>query len=155
MKKNRPSSSGRDDLDLKALIRRAGLKLTPQRLEILRLLLAADFHPDAETIFLAVRKRIPSVSRDTVYRNLRTLVDRGLAGSLNTSRGAQHFEGTLVPHHHFLCTRCGLIRDFFCPDFDRLQAPEAVRNWGRIHKVQVELTGLCESCSRIIKTKGE
>jgi len=133
--------------DLKDLLKRSGLKLTPQRLEILRAVTNSHSHPDAETIYKAVRKKIPGVSLDTVYRNLWTLIDHGLVNALNTSRGRVRFDGNLVRHHHFVCVRCGLTRDFVCPEFNRLSVPEEVKNWGRIDRAHVEFRGLCGRCA--------
>lgn len=139
--------------DLKDLLKRSGLKLTPQRLEILRMVNGTHSHPDAETIHRAVRKKIPGVSLDTVYRNLWTLIDHGLINALNTYRGRVHFDGNLVRHHHFVCTRCGLTRDFVCPNFDRLSVPDEVKAWGRIDRTRVEFRGLCERCAEKEKTR--
>ncbi|HET6476757.1 MAG TPA: transcriptional repressor [Thermoleophilia bacterium] len=51
-------------------IRDAGLRLTHQRLEILRVVAADETHPDVETVYEAVRKRVPTNSLETVYRTL-------------------------------------------------------------------------------------
>ena len=133
--------------DLGNLLKRSGLKLTPQRIEILRAVTGSPSHPDAETICMTVRKKIPGVSLDTVYRNLWTLIDRGLVNALNTSRGRVHFDGNLVRHHHFVCSRCGLTRDFLSPEFDRLSVPDEVKAWGRIDGTRVEFRGLCGRCA--------
>ncbi|MGQ9532962.1 MAG: Fur family transcriptional regulator, partial [Desulfotomaculales bacterium] len=62
------------DLDevLKVLKAR-GLNLTPQRQEILRALLEGPPHQTAAEILQRVRRRFPSISFDTVYRNLHLL----------------------------------------------------------------------------------
>ena len=46
--------------------RKKGIKLTIQRMEIFREIAASLEHPDAETIYRSVRKRLPTVSQDTV-----------------------------------------------------------------------------------------
>jgi len=63
---------------LSRALREQGLRLTHQRLEIVREIAASDEHPRAETVFRHVRTRVPTVSLDTVYRTLGTLVDHGL-----------------------------------------------------------------------------
>jgi Fur family transcriptional regulator, peroxide stress response regulator len=47
-------------------LREAGVKLTHQRMEIFRKVAISEEHPDAEKIYRSVRKRLPSISRDTV-----------------------------------------------------------------------------------------
>ena len=58
--------------------RDAGIKATHQRQEIYVELAHTEEHPDAETVFRRVRLRIPTISFDTVYRNLRTLEEHGV-----------------------------------------------------------------------------
>ena len=53
-------------------LRDSGLRLTHQRLEIVRVIAADRTHPDVETVYEAVRKRVPTISLDTVYRTLST-----------------------------------------------------------------------------------
>ena len=67
---------------LKDGARKAGVKLTHQRLEIFRELAATAEHPDADAIFRAVQQRVPTVSVDTVYRTLWRLHDLGLVTTL-------------------------------------------------------------------------
>ena len=45
-------------------LRRSGVKLTHQRLEIFREVVKSSDHPDVETIYKGVRKRVPTVSLD-------------------------------------------------------------------------------------------
>ena len=59
-------------------LKRSGVKLTHQRLEILAELARSVDHPDAETIFRGVRERVAPISLDTVYRTLWLLHDLGL-----------------------------------------------------------------------------
>jgi Fur family peroxide stress response transcriptional regulator len=58
--------------------RRSGLRITHQRTEVFRELARSAAHPDAETLYLWVRRRVPTISRDTVYRTLVALEARGL-----------------------------------------------------------------------------
>jgi Fur family peroxide stress response transcriptional regulator len=55
-----------------------GLKVTHQRMEVFRELASTEDHPDAETIYQSVSRRVPAISRDTVYRTLATLEEYGL-----------------------------------------------------------------------------
>ena len=100
--------------------RDAGAKLTHQRMEIFREVAQSGDHPDAETVFQGVRQRIPSLSLDTVYRALWLLSDLGLITTLGPPRGRTRFDANLTRHHHFVCSNCGLTRDFYSDDFDDL-----------------------------------
>jgi len=133
--------------DADAVLRQAGIKVTHQRLEILREVVANTAHPDADTIYQAVRVRLPSVSLDTVYRTLYLFADLGLITTLGVARDRLRFDTDAGPHHHFVCTRCGKIGDFTSEAFDHLTAPDAVRDFGTVAKVQVEFRGLCHDCA--------
>jgi Fur family peroxide stress response transcriptional regulator len=131
---------------LKEALRRAGVKLTHQRLEIFSEVARTGEHPDAETVFRGVRDRLPTVSLDTVYRTLWLLIDLGVLTTLGPPRARVRFDANMRSHHHFVCTRCGRARDFYSPAFDALQVPAAVKAWGRVERTLVEIRGLCARC---------
>ena len=126
--------------------REAGFKLTHQRREIFLEVVRSGEHPDAETVFHAVRRRVASVSQDTVYRTLRMLADIGVINVLGASNERVRFDGNNETHHHFLCSKCGLTVDFESPDLDDLPVPEEIRSLGAIRNVQVEVRGICARC---------
>lgn len=127
--------------------RKAGARLTRQRMEIFRELAASDAHPDAECIHARVRRLLPAISLDTVYRTLWWLTDLGLVTVLSPTQDRTRFDANLGRHHHFVCTRCGLTRDFICEALDNLALPEAVADIGSIQRTQVELKGICHACA--------
>ena len=137
----------------KEALRRAGVKLTHQRLEIFSEVARTGEHPDAETVFRGVRDRLPTVSLDTVYRTLWLLIDLGVLTALGPPRGRVRFDANMRAHHHFVCTHCGLTRDFYSPVFDALQVPAAVKTWGRVERMLVEIHGLCARCVKEKKGK--
>lgn len=103
-------------------------------------------HPDAEAVFRAVQARMPSLSLDTVYRTLWLLRDLGLLLTLGPRRDSVRFDANLSSHHHFVCLKCGLTRDFESAQFDALRLPRAVRRLGRVVGTKVEVRGLCDRC---------
>lgn len=131
-----------------ATVRGAGGKVTHQRLEIFREVASTIEHPDADTVFRAVQRRMPTVSLDTVYRTLWTLHDLGLVTTLGPQRNGVRFDANLDPHHHYICVRCGLVRDFESEELNDLHVPKAVRHLGSIVNSHVEVRGLCARCQR-------
>jgi len=128
------------------LCRRRGMKVTHQRMEIFKELVASQEHPDAESVYTRVRRRVPAISRDTVYRTLSTLEGEGLIRRTEVLSGPARFDANTDRHHHFVCTACGAIKDFYSPALDRLPIPRAVKNLGRIESAQVQVRGLCSAC---------
>jgi Fur family peroxide stress response transcriptional regulator len=127
--------------------REAGVKFTHQRMEIFREVAQSGAHPDAETIFQGVRERIPALSLDTVYRALWLLLDLGLITTLGASRGRTRFDANLSRHHHFVCSKCGLTRDFYSDEFNDLKLPNSVEAFGQIETTHVEVRGICRACA--------
>ncbi len=132
----------------KAACKQAGVKLTHQRLEIFREVAASLEHPDAEMVFRAVQARLPTVSLDTVYRTLWLLSDLGLVTPLGPRRESVRYDANLSQHHHYVCMRCGLTRDFESRALDAIRAPAAARDLGSVILVRVEVRGLCAACAR-------
>ncbi|MEZ4600088.1 MAG: transcriptional repressor [Syntrophotaleaceae bacterium] len=125
-----------------------GIKATHQRTEIYRELLATEEHPNAETLYERVRERIPSISLDTVYRTLRLFVKEGIISRVSAAGESMRFDANIDRHHHFICTECGLVRDFYSTSFDQLLAPEEISSLGAINSVHVEIRGICSACRK-------
>ena len=127
--------------------RNSGMKLTHQRMEIFREVAQTGDHPDAKKVYQGVRERMSTVSQDTVYRTLWMLKDLGLITTLGPPREQARFDANLSHHHHFVCVRCGLTRDFYSDVFDELRLPDAVKAFGRVETTQVEVKGVCLKCN--------
>ena len=94
---------------------------------------------------------MPGVSLDTVYRTLWILYDLNLIATYGQLRETVHFDPNPEPHHHYICVRCGIIRDLASPELDEFQLPPAAAAagiYGSVLAMRVELAGLCEGCSR-------
>jgi Fur family peroxide stress response transcriptional regulator len=130
----------------KSAAKEAGIKLTHQRLEIFREIAHSVEHPDAETVYRAVRLRVPTVARDTVYRTLWKLQELDLITTLGARRQTVRFDANLEPHHHYVCTSCGLTRDFEDASFGALRVPDVVKELGSVAGTHVEVRGLCRAC---------
>lgn len=138
--------------------RRQGVKATHQRTEILRELAGSTEHPDAETIFARVRQKIPAISFDTIYRTLRLLEDRGVIARVGSIRDRTRFDANTDRHHHFVCTECGMIADFYSDIIDRFPVPREVCEMGSVEGAYVELRGICRKCQlkeKSIKIEGQ
>jgi Fur family peroxide stress response transcriptional regulator len=130
-----------------AVLRGAKVKLTPQRREIYRETARTGDHPRIETIYRNVRRKMPSVSLDTVYRTLDLFRELGLVRTVRPFPDRVRFDANTAPHHHFVCTACGLTRDFNDPNLDSLKVPAAARALGRVESTHVEVRGLCPACA--------
>ncbi len=101
-------------------LRQKGLKLTPQRLAILRLFCADESHPTAQELYTRLLATFPTLSFATVYNTLDALAAAGHVTTLNLGPGprgargdsrAARFDPNTHPHHHAVCDVCGSITD--------------------------------------------
>ena len=126
---------------------RAGVRITPQRVEIFQEVARTEEHPDAETVLRRVRKRLTNVSLDTVYRTLGLLEELGLLSKVDVLCDRARFDANREQHHHFVCTQCGAVRDFVRPEWDHCAVPEEVKTMGEVMSMHVQLRGLCAACA--------
>jgi Fur family peroxide stress response transcriptional regulator len=145
-----PEEVERRVAQFRATAKDAGVKLTHQRIEIFREVASSLEHPDAEAVFRAVRTRMPTVSLDTVYRTLWMLNDLGLISTLGFTRESIRFDANPKDHHHYVCVRCGLARDF---EFEGTEVhtahlPDTVKDLGSILSTHIEIWGVCRVCAK-------
>ncbi len=129
-----------------AACRQAGLRLTPQRIEIFRELAKSTDHPSAETLHLRLSEKMPTLSLDTVYRTLGTFAGHGLVNKVETIESQARFEAAHVLHHHLVCEKCKQIMDFQWQYIDQATLPEIANSWGRVERKSVVAYGTCSSC---------
>jgi Fur family ferric uptake transcriptional regulator len=94
------------------ILRRAGHKMTPQRLLIVRALRHAGGHVTASKIADEVRRDYPFVDVSTVYRTLDVLRRMRLVTATDMGSGDDVFEwAPEQPHHHLICSSCGEVTE--------------------------------------------
>lgn len=121
---------------------------TKQRGAILRLLRGGYCHLTADQVYDEVRKEIPSISKGTVYRNLRVLQEMGLVSELNLNDTVSRFEAKRDGHYHFHCERCGRVFDIDEPINKELNRRIADRTGYKISYHQLEFRGSCHDCQQ-------
>ncbi|OFV92185.1 MAG: hypothetical protein A3G76_09795 [Acidobacteria bacterium RIFCSPLOWO2_12_FULL_65_11] len=126
----------------------AGLRMTPQREVLLRIVSEIDGqHPTADDLLRRVRRVLPSISQGTVYRNVQDLVRTGLLGTRARSDGAAQYELNPQEHHHFTCAGCGKVWDVYLQDLRYHVDRRRSRLAGfQIERGGVELLGRCPKC---------
>lgn len=122
------------------------LKITPQRLEVYKILLASSDHPSAEVVYERVKRILPNVSLDTVNRTLNTLSRIGVAFVVEGSGDVRRFDGNLDSHQHFKCIKCKKIFDFRHKEFKNIRVPKELEHKFKVLRITVYVEGLCQAC---------
>ena len=130
-------------------LKRAGLKLTSQRIAIVRELADDVSHPTAQALFERLRSAHPKMSFATVYNTLDALSRCGLVQTVRSGeQGGVRFDPNPEPHHHAICDACGDILDVPVSASMLSLPPAAVSAIGfRVLREQRTYRGLCSSCS--------
>jgi Fe2+ or Zn2+ uptake regulation protein len=122
-----------------------GIKPTFQRLSILKYLKDSQNHPTADMIYEYIRKKVPTISKTTVYNTIHTFLEKGLINELTITNQEARYDTETSSHHHFLCNQCGNIYDidiecpFSLPDKDVIKGH-------KIEEVHGYFKGVCKSC---------
>jgi Fur family transcriptional regulator, peroxide stress response regulator len=129
-----------------AALKEGSFRLTPQRVELVRLIAASEEHPSASRLYTKIKDRFPTMSPATVYKTLALLkeLDQVMEIDLHADN---HYDGNrLDPHSHLICTNCHKI-----VDEDINLEPSAIRKLEqasgfRIVRPQLAFYGLCPDC---------
>ena len=128
-----------------ATLREKGYKLTPQRLEIIKLLSHDRSHPGAMDILEKVRQQAPKISVSTVYYTLDMLKKEGLIQELEFYDQDNRYDVNVLNHVNLICRGCGKIEDFTeaVPfSSEMIEAQTGFRPFG----MRFEYYGYCKRC---------
>src|SRR5262245_50091480 len=141
----------RTPAELTELFRAQGLKVTPQRQAIFRILHGHDAHPTAESVYATVRTEMPTISLRTVYQTLNDLAAMGELHQLDLGTGSARFDPNLDAHHHLVCDRCGRVVDVEI-DASAVPLPPASRQGFTVDSTQIVFRGMCAGCRNASRT---
>jgi Fe2+ or Zn2+ uptake regulation protein len=135
-------------LALTQAFRDAGLKMTPQRQLLFRLLHGHGGHPTAESLYSEASEQMPGISLRTVYQTLNDLAAMGELHVIDFAGGPARFDPNTGEHHHAECVTCGDLRDVYI-DPRRLPSADSIEGLDgfRPHRTQIVFSGLCARCA--------
>ena len=134
--------------ELMAALRERDYRLTPQRVELVRLIAASKNHPSAAQLFTTIKRRFPTMSQATVYKTLALLKELGQVLEIDL-RDDSHYDGNRPqPHPHLICMKCNKIVDGEVSiDQESIRKMEQVSGY-TILRPQISLYGLCPDCKK-------
>ncbi|GIM45447.1 zinc-specific metallo-regulatory protein [Collibacillus ludicampi] len=134
-------------------LRAQGFKLTGKRRAIVEVLLREDRYITAKDLMEALKESYPSLSLDTVYRNLNMLKEAHIIEESEYGEGGSRYRirCSTDHHHHLVCIRCGkteALED--CPMDILAHVPEGYQVVGH----RFEVLGYCPGCTDDLSSKG-
>ncbi len=142
-------SPGHKEIELKMIagLREKGYKLTPQRLETIKILAHDQSHPGAMDILHKLKKTAPKISMSTVYYTLDILKKEGLVQELEFYDRDNRYDVNVSSHINLICKKCGKIEDFAGPlpfSSETIEGKTGFRPVG----MRFEFYGFCKRCRR-------
>ena len=130
--------------ELTEMFRANGLKVTPQRQLLFRLMHGNTVHPTADALFAEASAQMPGISLRTVYQTLSDLASMGELRSIDLGTGATRFDPNTDDHHHVVCSSCGDVRDVYVSGSDRLSV-EGLDGFV-VEEATILFNGVCAAC---------
>jgi Fur family peroxide stress response transcriptional regulator len=127
------------------------MRVTPQRMAILKYLEGNKDHPSAEEIYNKMKELYPNMSFATVYNTLQVLKERGGLQEITIDPSRRRYDPDINLHHHMICMKCKKISDI---NIDiALELPEEERRGFRVLGNHIEFYGLCPGCGKTLDEK--
>ncbi len=138
-------------------LRARGLRLTPQRQQVLAAVAALD-HATPEAIGARLRERAgpggAAPDTSTVYRTLELLERLGLVWHTHLGKGAPVYHSSEHPHLHVVCASCGEISSADPGLLDAAAERLAADLGFTVDVGHVALSGTCRRCRESGDTPG-
>ena len=133
-----------------------GKRVTQQRRLLVDHVFARHQHFDADDLIDELNRLQGArrVSRPTVYRTLRELVEAGLLRQMNLGGRAVYEHDYGYPQHdHLHCQKCNKLIEFCSEELQRLRDAVAREHHFRVSGHRLIITGICQTCARSQRRK--
>lgn len=129
-----------------AALKERDFRLTPQRIELVRLIAASIGHPSAGQLYTTIKRQFPTMSQATVYKTLTLLKEINQVLEIDL-RDDSHYDGNRPePHPHLICMKCNKIIDGEISfDQESMKGLEQTSGY-KILRLQISFYGLCPDC---------
>jgi Fe2+ or Zn2+ uptake regulation protein len=122
------------------------IAVTPQRLAVMAVLQSRRDHPTADHIYQEVRRGLPAISFNTVYKTLEILCQQGMVIKVNPLHAVARYDGETGQHAHLICRQCHRIIDLDWEGSEVPVLPAAALQGFRIEHSSLTFWGLCPRC---------
>jgi len=126
--------------DVKNLLEESTLKITPQRLAILKEL-ENQGHAGIDEIYEKIKELFPTISLATIYKNMNSLKEEGIITEICIHQKPK-YEIFKDEHAHFICKNCGKVYDV---PLSKKIIKEVNEQFPNSQK-ELYIYGMCEDC---------
>jgi Fur family peroxide stress response transcriptional regulator len=126
-------------------LKEKGLKVTPQRIAVLDVLVGNTSHPNAESLIKLIRNNNPSISTGTIYSILDTFVSKGVIRKILTEGNIMRYDPSISIHHHIHIKETNEVIDFFDDNLSKIVSDYLLKNSGlseiEIDRIDISIIG--------------
>lgn len=134
------------------LCQQRNVRLTPQRLEVLRLMTEQNGAISAYDLLDLLRASEPQAKPPTVYRALDFLLEQGFihrVESTNSYLVCHHFEQPQHTSAMLICDRCGSVNEKHAEGVEAILHTLASQSGFALNHSVIEAHGLCANCNEV------
>jgi Fe2+ or Zn2+ uptake regulation protein len=126
----------------KKILMEKGIKPSIQRIQIFKCLMDNKDHPTAKDIYERILKKIPTLSKTTVYNSVKLFTDKGILKPIRVIEGEVRYDINASSHPHFRCRKCGKLFDLD----EKLIIIEEEIDGHLIEEKSICYFGICKNC---------
>jgi Fur family peroxide stress response transcriptional regulator len=123
-------------------LKEKSLKVTPQRVAIAQTIQKSG-HVDIDEIYSIIVKSFPTISLATLYKNINSFLEKNFIVEVPVPNHKTKYELVQDSHAHFICTRCGSIKDISLDENRLLSSVHKDKGLGKFERYSFSLYGNC------------
>jgi Fur family transcriptional regulator, peroxide stress response regulator len=123
-----------------------GIPVTHQRQVLYEVMQGMEGHPSPEEVYARVKKKVPSISMATVYKNIHLFVESGVFRKMSLHHGSLRVEMNDELHHHLVCSKCKMICDIGEKELGLVAKRSRLPGGFLVERYSVDVIGLCAKC---------
>jgi Fur family peroxide stress response transcriptional regulator len=131
-------------INFQTLLKDKNLKATHQRLAILKTIDNSK-HINMENLYELLSSKYPTLSKATIYRNLKELISIGLVTEIKIPDQPTNYEITKMPHIHLVCKICNKIEDKIV-NTEQIIDEATKDSRFKVESSSISLIGVCQEC---------
>ena len=128
------------------LCRENGIAVTHQRQVLYEVMKTMHGHPSPEEVYARVKKKAPSISLATVYKNIHLFVESGVFREVSMHHGSLRVEMNDEAHHHMVCSKCKAITDIGEKELGLVSKRDKLPGGFLVERYAVDVIGICAKC---------
>jgi Fur family peroxide stress response transcriptional regulator len=130
------------------LCRENGIAVTHQRQVLYEVMKTMYGHPSPEEVYARVKKKVPSISLATVYKNIHLFVESGVFREVSMHHGSLRVEMNDEAHHHMVCSKCKAITDIGEKELGLVSKRAKLPGGFLVERYAVDVIGICAKCQQ-------